>query len=137
MARVEFDPNQPIQSLSGSIGRVSFRTVFGRTFVTKRPEPVLPKNPTRQQRAQFKKQTIIDNCLTILQEQIPDLQEAINMRPKIRDRIVRLYKKHAPNIKAPTKLQKAIMIDYYQKFAKTSPRHNRDITETKPRQSRD
>ena len=120
MAHITFKSGQPVQSLSGSLGALTFRTLYGRTFVHGRTEPVLPKNPTRQQRAQFKQRTIIDQCVTILQAQIEDLQEAIRMRPKIRDRIVRLYKKHAPTIKARTKLQRAIMTEYRQKFAKTS-----------------
>ena len=137
MARITFAKDQPIQSLSGSLGRITYRTVNGHTFAYRRNNPVLPKNPTRKQRAQFKKRTIIDNCVSILQSQIKDIQEAITMRPKIKERLRSLYNKFEPTIKAPTKLQKAIMIDYYQKFAKTSPRDNRGITETKPRQSRD
>ena len=123
MAKITFNPNQPIQSLSGSFGALTFRTLYGRTFVMERTAPELPKNPTRKQRAQFKQRSIIDRCVTILQSQYEDMQVAIAMRPKIRDRIVRLYKKHAPTIKAPTKLQKAIMTDYYEKFAKTSTGH--------------
>ena len=126
MAKVTFNTDQPIQSLSGSFGPLTFRTLYGRTFVMERPAPTLPKNPTRQQRARFKQRTIIDQCVAILQSQYEDIQEAIAMRPKIRDRIVRLYKKHAPSIKAPTKLQKAIMTEYREKFAKTSSSHSRD-----------
>ena len=58
MAKVHFKPNQPIQSLSGTLGSVTFRTVNGQTQAFQRPEPVLPKNPTRKQRAQFKQRTI-------------------------------------------------------------------------------
>jgi len=125
MAKITFREGQPIQSLSGSLGPLTFRTLYGRTFVTERAEPVLPKNPTRQQRAQFKQLTIVNQCLDILQSQIADIQEAISMRSKIRDRIVRLYKKHAKTIKAPTKLQRTIMTEYYAKFAKTSSDHSR------------
>ena len=120
MANVIFKKDQPIQSLSGTIGALTFRTVNGRTFVSERAEPVLPNKPTRQQRAHFMQRIIVNQCVEILQSQIVDLQEAISMRTKIRDRIVRLYKKHAPTIKARTKLQRAIMTDYYEKFAKTS-----------------
>ena len=136
MARITFAKDQPIQSLSGSLGRITYRTVNGHTFAYRKNNPVLPKNPTRKQRAQFKKRTIIDNCVSILQSQIKDIQEAITMRPKIRERLRSLYNKFEPTIKAPTKLQKAIMSEYYVRFSATSPRDNRDITETKPRQSR-
>ena len=117
MAKITFKKGQPVQSLSGSVGRITYRTVNGRTYMHRRSEPVLPKNPTRQQRAQFKRQSIIDNCLAILQNQYEDIGEAIAMRSKIRDRLKYLYKKYVKQIKAPTKLQKAIMADYYARFS--------------------
>jgi len=120
MAKITFNPNQPVQSLSGTLGDLTFRTINGRTYVSQRPEPVLPKNPTRKQRAQFKRQTIINNCINILQSQYEDIQEAIAMRPIIKDRLTYLYKKYVNDIKAPTKLQKAIMTDYYAHFSRTS-----------------
>ena len=122
MAKVKFNPDQPIQSLSGTLGHISYYTRNGQTFVHHKSAPELPKNPTRQQRARYKQRTIVDQCVSILQSQIPDIQEAIAMRPKIRDRIVRLYKKFAPSIKAPTKLQQKIMSEYREKFAKSSTR---------------
>ena len=125
MAKVTFNPDQPIQSLSGSVGALTFRTLNGRTFVRERTAPTLPKHPTRQQRDQFKRRTIIDNCLTILQSQIPDIQQAIAMRTKIKDRLNYLYKTFAPTIKARTKLQKAIMTEYHARFSATSSVHSR------------
>ena len=125
MAKVTFNPNQPIQSLSGSMGKITFRTINGKTFVHERQAPELPKNPTRQQRARFKQRTIIDSCLAILQSQIDDIQEAISMRSIIKDRLSYLYKKFEPAIKAPTKLQKAIMTEYYARFSATSSVHER------------
>jgi len=116
MAKVTFAKNQPIQSLSGSVGAITFRTVNGQTQLYRRPDPVLPKNPTRKQRALYKRRTIIDNCITILQSQYEDMQVAIAMRPKIKERLRYLYKTFAPDIKAPTKLQKRIMTEYYARF---------------------
>ena len=135
MAHVTFNPNQPIQSLSGTIGRNTFRTVDGQTYMTRRLPPVLPKNPTRQQRARFRQLDVIDKCVICIQAEIHDLRDAIEMRPLIRSRIVRLYKRLAPTIKAPSKLQKAILSEYAQKFCKTSPSHSREIPETKSRLS--
>jgi hypothetical protein len=132
MAKIKFNPNQPIQSLSGSVGSISFRTINGHTHMYRRPDPVLPKNPTRKQRAQFKQRTLIDNCLAILQAQYEDIQEAIAMRPKIKERLRYLYKTFAPTIKAPTKLQKAIMTEYYARFSATSPVHSRQNPDTNP-----
>lgn len=125
MAKIEFNPNQPIQALSGTVGKFTFRTVNGRTFLHTRPEPVLPKNPTPAQREKYKRQVVINQCLDILQDQIPDLPTAIKMRGKIFDRLTYLYKKFAPTIKARTKLQKKIMTEYYAKFSDTSSVHSR------------
>ncbi len=120
MAKISFNPNQPIQSLSGTVGPVTFRTVNGRTFMSGRSKPVLPKNPTREQRAQYKRRSIIDQCVSILQSQYQDIRVAINLRRKIRDRIAYLYDSLAPTVKAPTKLQRAIMTEYHARFSDTS-----------------
>ena len=135
MAHVTFNPNQPIQSLSGTIGRNTFRTVDGQTYMTRRLPPVLPKNPTRQQRAEFKRRSIVDHCVSLIQERIGDICQAIAMRPTIHKLIVRLYKEFSPIIKAPTKLQKAILSEYDCRFCQTSPSHSRDFPETKSRLS--
>ena len=119
MAKIEFNPDQPIQALSGTVGCFSFRTVNGRTYMHNRPEPVLPKDPTPEQREKYKRLTIINQCVEIIQDQIPDLPTAITMRPAIRQRIVKLYNMFAPTIKARTKLQKKIMTEYYAKFRET------------------
>ena len=136
MAHITFKKNQPIQSLSGTVGGLTFRTVNGRTFVSPRTEPVLPKNPTRKQRARFKQQTIINNCISILQSQYEDIQKAISMRAKIKSRLTYLYKKYVATIKAPTKLQKAIMTDYYAQFSATSPSQYRSKTDATSNHSR-
>lgn len=120
MAQIKFNPKSGINHLSGTYGNMTYRTVNGKNFVHSKPQPVLPKNPTRKQRALYKKQLIVNECVRILQVNVGDLQEAIRLRPLIRQRIMRLYNKYQPTIKAPTKLQKAIMSDYYQKFGKTS-----------------
>ena len=120
MAKVTFNPDQPVQSLSGTLGALTFRTINGRTHVFQRAEPELPKHPTRQQRAQFKQRTIINQCITILQDQYEDIREAMTMRPTIKDRLTHLYKKHVTDIKSPTKLQRTIMSEYYARFSSTS-----------------
>ena len=133
MAKVTFQKGQPIQALSGTAGNLTFRTKNGRTFVRVKHEPTLPKNATREQKAQFKKQTIINNCLTILQGEITDVQEAIRLRHTIRKRIVYIYKKFEPDIKARYKLQKTIIDEYRQRFSSTLSRLERDYNETKTR----
>lgn len=116
MAKVTFRKGQPIQALSGTLGALTFRTLYGRTFVRERSMAVLPENPTRKQRAQYKQRKVVDRCVEILQYRIPDIQEAIAIRPKMRERVKYLYKKFAPEIKAPTKLQKRILEVYEERF---------------------
>lgn len=135
MAKVTFNPNQPIQSLSGTFGCNTFRTLNGRTYLNQRPEPVLPKNPTPQQRAAFRRQTIIDHCVAFLQQQIRDIPLAITSRPLIRSRVVRLYNRISPSVKTPAKLRRAILSEYRRKFCKTSSNRYRTIPEPFPNHS--
>ena len=95
---------------------MTFRTVNGKTFFSRRTEPVLPKNATRKERAQFKQRALINNCIKILQEQYEDIREAIAMRSTIQNRLRKLYPRYAATIKAPTKLQRAIMTEYYARY---------------------
>ena len=125
MARITFAKNQPIQSLSGNLGPISFRTRNGQTFMFTTPDPVLPKNPTRQQRAQYRQRKIVDYCVKMIQSQIHDIQQALAMRNTIHERIKRLYKRLSPTIKAPTKLQRAILTEYAQKFCRSETVHER------------
>jgi len=115
MAKVTLMPG--IESISGTVGNVTFRTINGKTFMSKRRAPVLPKDATRKQKAQFKKRKVVDACVVLVQAQKDDILEAIEQRKKIRDRICYLYEKLSPEIKARTKLQKAIMEDYYARFS--------------------
>ena len=116
MARVRFKEGQPIQSLSGKIGNLTYRTRNGKTFVHVASELELPEGATRKQKALYKRRVMVDECVTILQEEMDDFIEAIQMRTKIRDRIIGLYKKYSPEIKARTKLQRKIMGEYRKKW---------------------
>ena len=136
MAKITFNPNQPIQSLSGTLGCNTFRTRNGRTFMYRNIDPVLPKNPTPQQREKFRQQTIVDFCLSIVQKRISDIQEAMNMRKKLRDRIMRLYKRLAPTIKSNVKLRLKILSEYDRNFCESEPNHSRGNPEPIPSQSR-
>ena len=112
MAKVKLMPG--IERISGTIGDVTFFTRNGKTFMSQRCEPELPKNATRKQKAQYRKRTLVNACVELIQEQMDDMLEAIEKRKKIRDRICYLYEKLSPEIKARTKLQKAIMSAYYE-----------------------
>lgn len=116
MARITFKEEGRIKHLSGKIGNITYRTVAGKTFVFATEVPELPKDATRKQKSQYKKRMIIDECVMLIQRQM-DLDVALAMRQKLRDRMDYLYKHHAPKIKARTKLQKAIMTEYYKRFS--------------------
>ena len=46
MAQIQFKKDQPIQTLSGTVGNITFKTVNGRTFGRSRVTPALPKDAT-------------------------------------------------------------------------------------------
>ena len=114
MARVELMPG--IESISGSVGQLTFRTMNGKTFVRVRQEAELPKGASRKQKAKYKRDRMLDQCIAILQDEMGDMLEAIRLRPKMRERLKRLYDKYAKEIKAPTKLQRKIMTEYRGRF---------------------
>ena len=107
MAKVTLSPL--ISSLSGTIGDMTFRTRNGQTSVFQKNPPRLPANATRKQKAKYKKQLIVNQCIKILQEEIEDILVAISRRQAIKKKVEYWYDKLAPKIKAKTKLQKAII----------------------------
>lgn len=115
MARVKFKQDSPIQSLSGSIGNVTFRTINGKTFVHQKEEPVLREGASRQEKAQHKRRMIINECVGILQAEMP-FAEALRIRKKMYDRLRVLYDQYAKEIKARTKLQRRMMEEYRARF---------------------
>ena len=113
MARVELMPG--IKSISGTVGNLTFKTRNGKTFVYEKPEPELPENPTRKEKARHKRAVMLNRCVALVQREIGDLQEATRQRKKIYERMASLYDKYQKSIKAPTKLMKKIMEEYCAK----------------------
>ena len=109
MARITFSPNQPIQSLSGTICGVTYSTrANGQTFATIR---------------RHSKHPVIDECVFEIQrEQIRkrphDLQRIANERRALYDRIRRLYNKFIddPELRlSDNKLRTAILEAFGEK----------------------
>ena len=113
MARVELMPG--IDSISGTVGKLTFRTVNGKTFVQAKRLPELPDKPNRKEKARYKRAVVIDNCVCLLQSEYPDLRDAILHHRRIYDRVAYLYDKYRKTIKAPTKLMRKIMEVYRAK----------------------
>ena len=116
MARIRFKEGSVIQRLSGKIGNLTYRTAGGKTFVYATEIPELPQDATIKQKNQYKKRMIIDACVVLIQREM-ELEVALAMRQKLRDRMDYLYKCLSPKIKAKTKLQKAMMEAYYNRFS--------------------
>ena len=109
MARITFSPNQPIQSLSGTICGVTYSTrANGQTFATIR---------------RHSKHPVIDECVNEIQRRQMrahphDLQRIANERRALYDRIRRLYNKFIddPELRlSDNKLRTAILREYYEK----------------------
>ena len=116
MARVELMPG--IQSISGTIGNLTFRTRGGKTFVYSNLDPELPRRATRAQREQWLRRMVLDRCVRLIQSDYEDMYEAIRQRPLIRQRLVKLYAKYRVETSARTKLQKQIMQEYGQRYVR-------------------
>ena len=107
-----------IQSISGTIGNLTFRTRGGKTFVYSNLAPELPRRATRAQREQWLRRMVLEQCIRQIQSDYADMYEAIRQRPLIRQRLVTLYAKYRVETSARTKLQKQIMQEYSQRYVR-------------------
>lgn len=113
MAKIQLMPG--IERISGSIGDTTFRTVNGKTFVHRKAERALPVNASRKAKALYKRRMIVNECVCIVQSKMDDMLYAIHQRNKIRDRLEYLYDKNYRQIKARTKLQRAMLESYWER----------------------
>lgn len=133
MARVELMPG--IESISGTVGNLTFRTVNGKTVVHKKAKPLLPEKPTNQEKAKYKRATVIGQCVAMVQNGIGDLREAIAQRDMIRHRISRLYDRYVQETQSTAKLIQRIMAGYPENGSKIS-RQSLDNGSMKPDRKR-
>ena len=92
------------------------KCIIRKTFVFEAEGAGLPKNATRKQKRLYKRKCIINECVELIQRQVGDIDVALAMRTKIRDRMRSLYDRLAPEIKARTKLQRAMITEYKTRF---------------------
>ena len=109
MGKVTFKSDQPTQSLSGTLGGVTYRVdAEGKTFAFIRSHSSVP---------------VIDECIDEIQQQqilnhpttpqqLADRRKALYMRIK---RLYLRYKDHPQLIDNPIELRKAILLAYRQK----------------------
>ena len=113
MARIEYNNEAGVEPLSGKYGKLVFRhQANGKNFVYRESPVVAAKNAKRVLRRASKKQIVVEQCVEILQLQLPLSQEAIDMRKKIKDRVVYLYKKYEPQIRGRIRLQARILKEF-------------------------
>lgn len=113
MARVTFKAGQPIQSLSGTIGNLTYRTINGKTFVRVRGEVGLASNASTEAKAAYRRKMIVDECVRIIQEEIGDMAAAIQARAGIRAAMKRYYEQFSTETGSRLKLQ-AKMLEAYR-----------------------
>ncbi len=134
MARVTFKNGQPIQSLSGTIGNLTYRTINGKTFVHARGVMELSPKASKHEKALYRRRMIVDECVRIIQDEMEDFVEAIRLRPTIRAAMLRYYKMYAEECGSRLQLQRKMLGAYRlrlrQKKDKESskPSYNKDET---------
>ena len=104
--------NKGYEPLSGTYGYLTFRVINGKAFVREKPEVLLPKHPTEEQKAKRKKRLVIDECVARIQMLNKDIRTAIGERQVINMRVRRLYDKFSGTIKSRTKLVRTILKEY-------------------------
>ena len=113
MARIEYNKEAGVEPLSGQYGKLVFRhQANGKNFVYRVAPVIAGKNATRAHRRVSKKHIVIEQCVEILQLQLPLSQEAIDLRKKIKERVEYLYEKYSPQIRGRIRLQARILKEY-------------------------
>lgn len=118
MARVKLMPG--IESISGTIGNLTFRTCGGRTFVHAKVDPELPPRATRSQREKWLRTCVVNRCMRCIQGNYAEIREAISARALIRQRVVALYIMYRKETGSMTKLLKKVTMAYYEKYGQPS-----------------
>ena len=116
MAKVEFEKESGIKSVSGTVGGLTYRTINGKVFVHEARRPLLRAGASKSEKMKYRRAVIIDACVQLLQDEMEDWLAAVEQRPKIRSRVKSLYERYAPEISAYTKLQGKIMSEYRARF---------------------
>lgn len=120
MARVYFKKNQPTQSLHGCYAGVIYReTATNNTSGFFKPSIDLPDDATAEQRAEYRRRVIIDNCERTAQLQMEDSQQAMKERRAIRMRLLRLYAKLNDDNLEESEVENKIMEAYQLKHKKS------------------
>ena len=120
MATFIFKKDQPIQSLSGTCGDLTFRT--------------LPSGRTVGHIHELT--SLIDECVGEIQVKMASVEEAIEQRKAIKLRVTRLYKALREGTDDDGELKKRILMAYYQTRRKLPSRSDttrrKGKTRTKP-----
>ena len=119
MAILTFNPDSPVQRLSGRYGDLIFVYRNGKQYMYSAHKPELPLHPTPEQQRSYRRQTIVNQCVNNLQTRLELSQQAINARKTITDRVKYLYDKFNPDIEATVKLQRKIITEYNRKHPLT------------------
>ena len=106
MAIFIFKKDQPIQSLSGTCGDLTFRT--------------LPSGRTVGHIHELT--SLIDVCVASIQDKMSNIPEAIRQRRAIKKRVTRLHNKLRPTTDDDAELRKRILMAYYQSRRKLPSR---------------
>ena len=121
MARITF--KNPNDHLSGTLCGLVYKNRNGKNFVYSQPEPVLPKRPTKEQRLKYRKDCVVQNCVSLIQSDmldrrklsIPEMQRVADMHNAIRTTVCRWYDYYRPYFKTDFALEKAIVYYYHTK----------------------
>ena len=88
-------------------------SINGKTFVRVRGEVGLASNASTEAKAAYRRKTIVDECVRIIQEEIGDMAAAIQARAGIRAAMKRYYEQFSTETGSRLKLQ-AKMLEAYR-----------------------
>ena len=102
--------------ISGKYGNYIFQVRNGKQYLYRYDLPKLPKRSSAEQKDKHKRLVVINECVARIQTKYYNLFEGIKWRETIYARVYKLYGFFSQNINAPSKLIKAILNEYDDKY---------------------
>ena len=108
MARVTLDPGGVIESISGRVGNMVYRTYKSGLITVHRISPRAQKATTKKEKAMRLRSEMVNQIVGELQQGYSRIDKAAAMRKKLWQKVGYVYDKYSETVKNRKELEKII-----------------------------
>jgi hypothetical protein len=108
MARVTLDPGGVIESISGRVGNMVYRTYKSGLITVHRISPRVHKAATKKEKATRQRFEMVNRIVSELQHDYSRIDKAAAMRKRLWQKVGYVYDKYSETVKNRKELEKII-----------------------------